>query len=570
MDGGWTSWTSWSPCPGRCGPGTRTRTRTCTNPPPRGLGRGCGGGAEQLQHCRNLCVVAGGWAAWAPWSSCSRNCTQLRRRACTSPAPANGGAFCRGADTARGACGGGQCRDTRSLAAADSQEVVVTDLSLVVGLGVAVTVFLCVTGAAVRVIRSKRPGHSVYNMAELYYGDQDKDTATTATTAPSTRGKWHETNFSWPGARVAGLGGGPGGGADSDKQLLRHAADWPGSVQTTPQLASTPRRQVRSPSRSEHQYDVPWSHLLPRRHLEQGAGTNDYSELAGLVREPAPRPAPASPWSVSDTSLSLSSGSGSVSGLGGGPPPLQLAPDSFTVASVTHTGARLALPGWGVALLVPPGALEPGYTEEVFLAVVAAPAAPAAGPDSCQLSCVVLAGPPRLQLSKAAVVSLAHSCGGGGAQDRWEAGVWHSSSLAPPSPRTQDWALLAGLDTGAGAGAGYAVLEQDTCHVATTSLGHFCLAGGQRAGEEAAVRGCRLVTSCRRGPGPRTLAVRLSLVPDTAGSVEAAVRAAERTGGQLLGKPRQLGLQCGAAELRCAVASTAQVTRDQCSVPADC
>ena len=51
--------------------------------------------------------------------------------------------------------------------AADSVSVVVTDLSLVIGLSVAIIVFLCVTSVAVRVIRSKRTSHSVYNMADM-------------------------------------------------------------------------------------------------------------------------------------------------------------------------------------------------------------------------------------------------------------------------------------------------------------------------------------------------------------------------------------------------------------------
>ena len=49
----------------------------------------------------------------------------------------------------------------------DSVSVVVTDLSLLIGLLVAVTVFLAVTGLAVRIIRSKRTSHSVYNMADI-------------------------------------------------------------------------------------------------------------------------------------------------------------------------------------------------------------------------------------------------------------------------------------------------------------------------------------------------------------------------------------------------------------------
>ena len=67
-----------------------------------------------------------------------------------------------------GSCGGGMCRPgTDPHLAADSVSVVVTDLSLVIGLSVAITVFLCVTSVAVRVIRSKRTSHSVYNMADM-------------------------------------------------------------------------------------------------------------------------------------------------------------------------------------------------------------------------------------------------------------------------------------------------------------------------------------------------------------------------------------------------------------------
>ena len=191
-----------------------------------------------------------------------------------------------------------------------------------------------------------------------------------ATTTTSTRtSKWNETNFSWPGARVASSCV----SEDSDKQVLRMAGDWPGSVQTTPLLHTKTdtrnslhthpassllhdrasvmghggsdrsssigpavhdrtsgqgqngleRSSLLSPSKSEHQYDVPWSHLLPRKQLSvdtghQGEGQvtisapptggNDYSDIV-----PEASRQRASPWSVSDdTSLSMSSNSGSM------------------------------------------------------------------------------------------------------------------------------------------------------------------------------------------------------------------------------------------------------------------
>ena len=186
--------------------------------------------------------------------------------------------------------------------------------------------------------------------------------ATTTTSTSTRNSKWHETNFSWPGARVASSCS----REDSDKQVLRMAGDWPGSVQTTPLLhtktqdrstlhthppssllhdsvmgqggsdrgsslgpavhdrnnAQGPggldRSNLLSPSKSEHQYDVPWSHLLPRKQLpgdtgqpEVTSGANDYSDIAPEASRL--RASRASPWSVSDdTSLSMSSNSGSM------------------------------------------------------------------------------------------------------------------------------------------------------------------------------------------------------------------------------------------------------------------
>lgn len=43
--------------------------------------------------------VSGGWAAWSPWSSCSRDCElgfRVRKRTCTNPEPRNGGLPCVG------------------------------------------------------------------------------------------------------------------------------------------------------------------------------------------------------------------------------------------------------------------------------------------------------------------------------------------------------------------------------------------------------------------------------------------------------------------------------------------
>ena len=181
-----------------------------------------------------------------------------------------------------------------------------------------------------------------YSVSDYQNDSSGKESVATATTSTRTS-KWNETNFSWPGARVVSSCR----AEDSDKQVLRMAGDWPGSVQTTPLLhtkTDTARHQppshldrssalgpaldrgnLLSPSKSEHQYDVPWSHLLPRKQLTVDTGQQQEAQVTSA---PPPGPPPggndysdivpeasrqrASPWSVSDTSLSMSSNSGSM------------------------------------------------------------------------------------------------------------------------------------------------------------------------------------------------------------------------------------------------------------------
>ena len=53
--------------------------------------------------------------------------------------------------------------------------------------------------------------------------------------------------------------------------------------------------------------------------------------------------------------------------------PPGLEPDSFTYASIGSEGGKLTLADWGVSLLVPKGALDPGYLEEVSFPLVCFP-----------------------------------------------------------------------------------------------------------------------------------------------------------------------------------------------------
>jgi len=99
LNGGWSTWGSWSFCNSQTG--KKTRTRQCDNPAPLHGGATCSGSSNEQASC----PVNGGWSAWGSWSSCnSQTGKKTRTRQCNNPSPQHGGATCSGSSNDQAPC----------------------------------------------------------------------------------------------------------------------------------------------------------------------------------------------------------------------------------------------------------------------------------------------------------------------------------------------------------------------------------------------------------------------------------------------------------------------------------
>ncbi|XP_012940871.1 SCO-spondin [Aplysia californica] len=115
VDGNWGSWGRWSQCPVTCGDAEVTRTRMCNNPAPNVCGQRCPGSDREakLEMCGPP-AVDGGWTSWGSWSQCSATCgrgVQTRSRTCRVVVAGRncGLRGCEGRDREQQACRDAEC-----------------------------------------------------------------------------------------------------------------------------------------------------------------------------------------------------------------------------------------------------------------------------------------------------------------------------------------------------------------------------------------------------------------------------------------------------------------------------
>eukprot|EP00096_Caligus_rogercresseyi_P015913 TRINITY_DN8405_c0_g1_i1.p1 TRINITY_DN8405_c0_g1~~TRINITY_DN8405_c0_g1_i1.p1 ORF type:complete len:1047 (+),score=257.57 TRINITY_DN8405_c0_g1_i1:141-3281(+) len=546
VTGGWSDWSSWSTCNGKCGSSYVSRTRQCDKPSPRWGGPECEGLYIQRNKCSHhlLCPVMDAvWSPWGVWSSCTDDCLRSRVRKCSDSA----GKSCRGKDRIIISCNEGKCREKRTYFGASSsggngsaQEIVERDLSLLVGLSVAIVVFLFITLISIKFLRRKgagRSGSSMFSITNLSYGgtvkneilkkdqcesaySEDPDVVVTYKASDKkfsdfrcpTRGSssnaysitddetTHLTKLCYDSIQSTPY---------SDKKLLLNKVLPPG----TPSSTSSPRirvnpRFIQEHSEDEHMYDIPFGHIngshpppdlppppAPGDHLwatdpsllqprliyqdeEEDGGLDDLLQESHIITSSSSNPSSST---VSSLSISRNIESLNRKSLGS----LHLDPESFTYASVTSNGSVISLENLGITLTIPEGALDKGYKEEIFLTLMSQSRdIPSLSAFQTLLSPVILSGPPRLSFKKPVILSFGHSANRRKELNTWELGVYHCDSLFSEESNNEEerdpktpWVKLATLGRESSTSPILTIVESETIHILTDFLTRFCIVG---------------------------------------------------------------------------------------------
>ncbi|XP_063821134.1 netrin receptor UNC5B-like isoform X1 [Ostrinia nubilalis] len=504
VNGGWSSWSSWSPC--RCNgraTGGQRRTRTCTEPYPLNGGAHCQGQAVQrtsdcvpcqsetyMDNTQQLLVaLPGRWGTWSEWSVCEADCRQSRRRACTGDTP------CSGQHVQYADCVGDYC-GVHGVAAH-------SDVPLYIGIAVAVVVFLAGAAVVYKLLQRKTRDHSLYTMTRTDFQPEMYPTV--------------------------------------EKQSLSLAPDL---MQHRP-----PRYEHPPPdTRAEHHYDVP--------HL-----TNSYASPVDHQVTPCASSKGQSddydskPYSESEHSASSCfTSSGSMYDAANESVTLQLAelvsnsPTSQSL-SVASAGARLALPAAGVALSIPEAALSRGRREQMYVAVVKDDRyRPRLGKGITQLSPVVKCGPPRLQLNKSVILQIPHCAS-------LKHGFWNLTLYAidhnnAKTDNTQpQWKKVVSLGQETINTPVFTQLDNDKIYLVTDMLSTFVLVGESFNGKAVKALQLAVYAPANLNETSSEYSIRLYVFEDTPCAPYYCQEQEKKLGGVLLERTKTLLFQDGGSNL---------------------
>uniref|UniRef100_A0A8C5C1J4 Netrin receptor UNC5 n=1 Tax=Gadus morhua TaxID=8049 RepID=A0A8C5C1J4_GADMO len=481
VNGGWSTWTTWSSCSAVCGRGWQKRSRSCTNPTPLNGGTSCEGQNVQKSACVATCPVDGGWSEWSKWSACGADCSMWRSRECTQPAPSTGGKDCQGLDLQSLNCTSLECPQSESPPlsthgaplqpfSTDGAE----DVALYVGM---VAVALCLTLLLIVVVlvyRRRKEGldADVADSSILTTGFQPMGIK------PTKPGVWAQR--------------------PQNSHLL--------TIQ--PDLTST---------------STSYQGTLRSRHDTVGK----FSMANGPLLDPLPNGS----HTLHNGKLGADPGE-FVSRLTaqGYFKTLPRDVDNTSYGTFNFLGGRLTLPNTGISLLIPPEAIPRGKIYEIYLTVQRKEdiRLPLAG---CQtlLSPVVSCGPPGVVLTRPVILSMDHCSDA--CPENWAVrlkkqnyeGTWEDVLLMGEEHPSDPY---------------YCQLEAETCRVFSEQMGRFALVGESL--HMGAAKRLRLVLFSDAYCTTLEYNIRVYCMDDTQDVFKEVMQMERQLGGRLIDEPHLL------------------------------
>uniref|UniRef100_A0A452TRL5 Netrin receptor UNC5 n=1 Tax=Ursus maritimus TaxID=29073 RepID=A0A452TRL5_URSMA len=497
VNGGWSSWAEWSPCSNRCGRGWQKRTRTCTNPAPLNGGAFCEGQAFQKTACTTVCPVDGAWTEWSKWSACSTECAHWRSRECMAPTPQNGGRDCSGTLLDSKNCTDGLCvqSDPPVPAVLEASGDVALYAGLVVSAFVVVGVLMVV-------------GVVVYRRQ-----CRDFDTDITDSSAALTGG-FHPVNFKT--ARP------------NNPQLLHPSA--PPDLTASAGVYRGPMYALQDSADKIPMTNSPLLDPLPSLKIKvynsgttgSAPGLPDGADLLGVL--------PAGTYSGDFTRdahlLHLHSASlGSQQLLG-----LPRDPGSSVSGTFGCLGGRLSVPGTGVSLLVPSGAIPQGKFYELYLLINKAEnTLPLSEGTQTVLSPSVTCGPTGLLLCRPVILTVPHCA-------EVSAGDWIFQLKT--QAHQGHWEEVVTLDEETLNTPCYCQLEARSCHILLDQLGTYVFTGESYS--RSAVKRLQLAIFAPALCTSLEYSLRVYCLEDTPVALKEVLELERTLGGYLLEEPKPL------------------------------
>ncbi|XP_053244487.1 netrin receptor UNC5B isoform X1 [Podarcis raffonei] len=501
VNGGWSTWSEWSPCSNRCGRGWQKRTRTCTNPAPLNGGSVCDGQSLQKISCSTMCPVDGAWTEWSKWSACSTECTHWRSRECTAPSPRNGGKDCSGVLLDSKNCTDGLCMQNKRFVSEPKSHLLEAtgDVALYAGVVVAIFVFIVILMAV---------GVVVYRRS-----CRDFDTDITDSSAALTGG-FHPVNFKT---------------SRHDTPQLLHPSMQP-DLTANAGVYRGPMYALQDSSDKIPMTNSPLLDPLPNLKIKvynssttsSSPGMHEGTDLLGVM------PSGTFPGeNLRDNHfMNLRNKTmGSQQLL-----TLPREPGNSATGTFGCLGGRLTIPGTGVSLLVPHGAIPQGKFYEMYLMINKAENTlfPSEGTQTV-LSPMVTCGPTGLLLCRPVILTVPH-CAEVSSPD-WMLQLKTQSHQG-------NWEEVVTLDEETLNTPCYCQLEPKCCHVLLDQLGTYVLVGESYS--RSAIKRLQLAIFAPTLCTSLEYSVKVYCLEDTPDALKEVLELERTLGGYLLEEPKPL------------------------------